>query len=168
MEGRLETIWIRSTQLTGTVTFYQDKCPLSQLLSSFTSSSLILLRLITDTYQPAPRPSQGDNSGASSRIQAPGSALPHIHTLGCGCGCTPASRTEVPCTLGCNTHTHHWCASCPYKSGQGKGHIMSSSSLCSAVLGRCREHICHTGADDRFPGHNASTLEERFPGLSIQ
>ena len=119
-------------------------------------------------FQLAPRRSPGDSSGASSRIRSPGNALPHTHTLGCGCGCTPASRTAVPCTLGCNTHTHHWCASCPYKSGQGKGHTMSSSSLCSAVLGRCQEHICHTGADDQFLGHNASTLEEGFPGLSIQ
>lgn len=167
-KGPLETIQIYITQLTGTVTFDQAKCPLSQLLPSFPWSSLILLCLITDTYQPAPRPSLGDSSGASSRIQAPGSDLPHTHTLDCGCGCTPASQTAVPCRLGCNIHTHHWCASCPCKSGQGMGHTMSSSSLCSAVLGRCQEHICHTGVDDRFLGHNASTLEERFPGLSIQ
>lgn len=120
------------------------------------------------THLPAPLRNLGRSSCASSRIPAPGSALPHIHTHGCGCGCTPASRTAVPCTLGCSTHTHHWCASCLYKSGQGRGHTVSSFSRYSAVLGRCQEDICHTGSDARFLRHNEGTLEELVPGWSTQ
>lgn len=119
-------------------------------------------------FLPAPLRNLGHSSYASSRIPTPGSALPHIRTHGCGCGCTPASQTEVPCTLGCSTHTHHWCASCLYKSGQGRGHTVSSFSRYSAALGRCQEDICHTGSDARFLRHNEGTLEELVPGWSTQ
>lgn len=45
---------------------------------------------------------------------------------------------------------------------------MSSFSRYSAALGRCQEDICHTGSDARFLRHDEGTLEERFPGWSIQ
>lgn len=124
--------------------------------------------IIADTHLPAPLRNLGRSSCASSRIPTPGSVLPHIRTHGCGCDCTPASQTAVPCTLGCSIHTHHWHASCLCKSGQGRGHTVSSFSLYSAALGRCQEDICHTGSDARFLRHNEGTLEEPVPGWSIQ